>query len=105
LTIPDIKQEISKLRNRIIGRIFHTIGLIERWGIGIQRIISSCQEGGFPEPKFEEIATHFRVTIFTSRNKKTSLVDLTNQNIIELLKQHPDGLATSKIATLIKLVV
>lgn len=105
LTIPDIKQGISKLRNRIIGRIFHTIGLIERWGSGIQRIISSCQEGGFPEPKFEEIATHFRVTIFTSRNKRTSLVDLTNQNIIELLKQHPNGLTTSKIATLIKLSV
>ncbi|WP_051555274.1 ATP-binding protein [Legionella fairfieldensis] len=63
LTIPDIKQGISKLRNRIIGRIFHAIGLIERWGSGIQRIISSCQEGGFPEPKFEEIATHFRVTM------------------------------------------
>lgn len=105
LTIPDIKQGISKLRNRIIGRIFHTIGLIERWGSGIQRIISSCQAGGFPEPKFEEIATHFRVTIFTSRNKRASLVDLTNQNIIELLKQHPNGLTTSKIATLIKLSV
>lgn len=105
LTIPDIKQGISKLRNRIIGRIFHTVGLIERWGSGIQRIISSCHEGGFPEPKFEEIATHFRVTIFTHRSKTTSLLDQISQNVIELLKQHPEGITTSKIAEQIKLSV
>lgn len=105
LTIPDIKQGISKLRNRIIGRIFHTIGLIERWGSGVQRIISSCHEGGFPEPKFEEIGTHFRVTIFTNRNKNTSFPDVTNQKIIELLKQHMEGLTTSKIAEQINLSV
>ena len=105
LTIPDIKQGISKLRNPIIGRIFHTIGLIERWGSGIQRIISSCHEGGFPEPQFEEIATHFRVTIFTTRDTKTSLLDKNNQNVIDLLKQHPEGLTTSKIAEQIKLSV
>lgn len=105
LTISDIKQGISKLRNRIIGRIFHAIGLIERWGSGIQRIISSCNDGGFPEPKFEEIGTHFRVTIFTNRNKNASLLDATNQKIIELLKKHIEGLTTSKIAEQINLSV
>ena len=105
LTIPDIKQGISKLRNRIIGRIFHTIGLIERWGSGIQRIISSCEEGGFPEPKFEELATHFRVTIFTTRIKTSNKLDITNKAILEVLNQHNEGLASSKIAEEIKLSV
>jgi len=105
LTIPDIKQGISKLRNRIMGRIFHTIGLIERWGSGVQRIIGSCREGGFPEPKFEEIGTHFRVTIFTNRSKKTSILDPINQKVIELLNQHSEGLATNKIAEQINLSV
>ena len=105
LTISDIKQGISKLRNRIIGRIFHTIGLIERWGSGIQRIISTCNEGGFPEPKFEEIATHFRVTIFTTRTKTAQKIDAINQTIIVLLKLHHEGLTTSKIAEEIKLSV
>jgi ATP-dependent DNA helicase RecG len=98
LTISDIKQGISKLRNRIIGHIFHTIGLIERWGSGIQRIISTCDEGGFPEPKFEELATHFRVTIFTTRSHHKQNIDDSNRAIMDILKHHPEGLVTNKIA-------
>jgi predicted HTH transcriptional regulator len=38
LTIEDLPQGVSKLRNRVIGRVFHALGLIEQWGSGIQRI-------------------------------------------------------------------
>ncbi len=103
LTISDIKQGISKLRNPIIGRIFHEVGLIERWGSGIQRIISTCLEGGFPEPEFEELATHFRVTIFTNQDKDKHVVDTVNQSILDLLKENGDGLTTAMIARSIKL--
>src|SRR3989338_11637348 len=65
LTIEEIKRGVSKLRNRVIGQVFYRLGLIERWGSGIRRIIDSCLEAGFAEPLFEEIGTHFRVTIFT----------------------------------------
>lgn len=102
LTISDIKQGISKLRNRVIGRIFHTVGLIERWGSGIQRIISACQEGGFPEPKFEEIATHFKVTIYTTHYLPKAIEPL-NKEIIEFLHQHPEGLTIRTIAKKINL--
>jgi len=103
LTITDIKQGISKLRNPIMGRIFHIAGLIERWGSGIQRIISTCKEGGFPEPTFEEIATHFRVTIHTNRQQNAQMIDSVNQSIFDLLKQHQKGLTTAVIANEIKL--
>lgn len=103
LTIEDIKQGISKLRNRIIGRIFHLLGLIERWGSGVQRIINTCRESGFPEPKFEEIGTHFRVTIYTIRTKNPSVMDAVNQQILETLETHQEGLTTSRIAETIKL--
>ncbi|MFN0149802.1 MAG: RNA-binding domain-containing protein [bacterium] len=36
LTIEDLPQGVSKLRNRVIGRSFHALGLIEQWGSGIQ---------------------------------------------------------------------
>jgi len=29
LTIDDIRKGVSKLRNRVIGRVFHELGLIE----------------------------------------------------------------------------
>jgi ATP-dependent DNA helicase RecG len=35
LTIEDLRQGISKLRNRVIGRVFQQLGLIEQWGSGI----------------------------------------------------------------------
>jgi ATP-dependent DNA helicase RecG len=103
LTIPDIKQGISKLRNRIIGHIFHTVGLIERWGSGIQRIISTCKSEGFPEPKFEELATHFRVTIFTTKDQLNPALDATNRAIVRILKQYQEGMATHTIAKKIDL--
>jgi len=40
LTLDDLPRGVSKLRNRVIGRVFHTLGLIEQWGSGIQRMLS-----------------------------------------------------------------
>lgn len=63
LTIDDVRAGISKLRNRVIGRVFHELGLIEQWGSGVQRMTAACRDAALPEPQFEEIATRFRVTL------------------------------------------
>jgi len=57
LTIEDLPQGVSKLRNRVIGRVFHALGLIEQWGSGIQRMASACRDAGLAVPVFEELAT------------------------------------------------
>lgn len=101
LTTNDIKQGISKLRNRTIGRIFNKLGLIEQWGSGIQRILSTCREAGFPEPIFEEIGTHFRVTLFTEQTQKPE-IDEKDQAILSLFKEDK-GLNTQLIAQKIKM--
>jgi len=62
LTIEDIRQGVSKLRNRVLGRVFHELHLIEQWGSGIQRMTGACREAGLPEPQFAEIGSGFRVT-------------------------------------------
>ena len=62
LTIEDIRQGVSKLRNRVLGRVFHELHLIEQWGSGIQRMTGACHEAGLPEPQFAEIGSGFRVT-------------------------------------------
>jgi len=99
LTIDEIKRGVSKLRNRVIGQVFYRLGLIERWGSGIKRIIDSCLEAGFDEPLFEEIGTHFRVTIFTQTVQKSQLNE-TDQAIIDVLKK-ANGLSTKEIAAVI----
>ena len=32
LTVADLRRGISKLRNRVVGRVFHRLGLIGQWG-------------------------------------------------------------------------
>jgi ATP-dependent DNA helicase RecG len=101
LTIDEIKRGISKLRNRAIGQVFHRLGLIERWGSGIGRIIDLCKERGFAEPIFEEIGSHFRVTIFT-QIVQIPYLDSVEQEILAILKDHKDGLSTNDIAAMMQ---
>jgi predicted HTH transcriptional regulator len=101
LTVEDLPRGVSKLRNRVIGRVFHELGLIEQWGSGIQRMTAACREAGLAPPVFEEIATRFRVTIGTTRTGDPVL-DETDEAILESLGG-ADGLGTSEIAEAIEL--
>ena len=101
LTVEDLHQGISKLRNRAIGRIFHTLGLIEQWGSGIGRMTDVCREAGLAPPVLEEIATHFRVTISTERVTAPRLDDK-DRGILESLSDD-EGRLTSEVAKAIGL--
>jgi len=101
LTIEDLPHGVSRLRNRVIGRIFHALGLIEQWGSGIQRMTAACRAAGLAAPAFEERATRFRVTIATTR-VGPSVVDETDEAILESLGRGR-GLATSEVAAAIGL--
>jgi len=100
LAIEEIQKGISRLRNRVIGRVFHALGLIEQWGSGIQRILGACREAGLQDPTFEEIGNHFRVTLFKAR-RGVPLVRKTDQLILRALGQSK-GLSTHEVATLIQ---
>jgi len=100
LTIEDIRRGVSKLRNRVIGRVFHELGLIEQWGSGIQRMIGACRRAGLPEPEFEEIGSGFRVT-FLRQHTLPPQRDALDTAIIEFLRRQP-GASTSRIATHIR---
>jgi ATP-dependent DNA helicase RecG len=101
LTVEDLPRGISKLRNRVIGRVFHGLGLIEQWGSGVQRMIGACREAGLADPRLEEIATRFRVTIFAEPFARPSLDD-TDQAIVDALSEG-EGRLTSEIAHVIGL--
>ena len=84
LTIEDIQQGVSKLRNRVIGRVFQELGLVEQWGSGIPRMKAECLENGLDPSKFEEVGTHFRVTMSTLR-KHPVLHDAREPQILDAL--------------------
>jgi len=101
LTIEDLPRGVSKLRNRVIGRVFHALGLIEQWGSGVQRMTRACREAGLAPPVFEEIGTRFRVTLSTARVGPSAL-DETDRAIVDALAKS-EGLLTSEVAKAIGL--
>lgn len=96
LTVEDLWNGVSKLRNRVLGRVFHTLGLIEQWGSGIGRMTDSCRDAGLAVPVLEEVGMHFRVTLFTQPVTEPT-VDEKDQAILKVLSGDA-GYLTSEIA-------
>lgn len=72
ISMEHIFSGISKLRNRVVGRVFHELRLIEQWGTGISRIRETCHNANLPEPVFEELGTSFRVTLYSGSSPRIS---------------------------------
>jgi ATP-dependent DNA helicase RecG len=101
LTVDDIQAGVSKLRNRVIGRVFKELGLIEQWGSGIGRMIDACRDQGLPRPEFTEIGTHFRVVFRLSAQSRPT-VDSTESRILKAINE-ATGLSTKQVAALVDL--
>lgn len=67
LTLEAALAGVSVLRNRVIGRTFRELELIEQWGSGLGRIMGTCARAGLPSPRFEELGANFRTTLFGER--------------------------------------
>jgi predicted HTH transcriptional regulator len=67
LTLEDLHDGVSRVRNRVIARVLRELGLVEQWGTGVQRMIAACTAAGLPAPEFAELGFRFRVTLRTER--------------------------------------
>jgi len=66
-TIQKALSGFSKLRNRVIGRIFRELQLIEQWGSGLQRILAVCEKEGLKVPLIEEHNNQFRLVLYAKK--------------------------------------
>ncbi|MCQ6963687.1 AlbA family DNA-binding domain-containing protein [Methanolobus chelungpuianus] len=73
MTVEDVKQGVSKIRNRVIARVFRELGLVEQWGSGVPRIFEEAESLQLPEPKIEEIGMRVRFTIYLKESAIRSL--------------------------------
>lgn len=101
LTIDDLQRGVSKIRNRVIGRVFHELGLIEQWGSGIPRMNSACREAGLPDPILEELAHRFRITFLIDQKRPPSLRSR-ERRIMDLFADGK-GWSTSRLAGRLRL--
>jgi len=99
LTLDDIYQGVSRLRNRVIGRVFRDLGLIEQWGSGVSRMIDACRRAGLSAPEIREVGLRFRVTFHAQREGTPGLDEL-DETILGALADE-DGLSTSDVAEMI----
>ncbi len=79
----------SQLRNKVIGRVFQELDLIEHWGTGLGRMIEICQDQGISEPLFEEVDNYFRVTLFHG-NKSPQISEKWEEALIEYLSKNDE---------------
>jgi ATP-dependent DNA helicase RecG len=63
MTVEDMRQGVSKIRNHVIARVFKELNLIEQWGSGVRRIFREAQELGLPEPQIVELGMRVRVVV------------------------------------------
>jgi ATP-dependent DNA helicase RecG len=96
LTIDEIGDGVSRLRNRVIGRVFKELGLVEQWGSGIRRMVAACTAAGLPAPDFTEIGLRFRVTLRTVP-VAPAVTDSVERLILDYIAAS-DGRSTSEIA-------
>jgi predicted HTH transcriptional regulator len=57
----------SRIRNRVIARVFRELRLIEQWGSGLRRIVEACQEHGLKPPLIEELNNQFRLILYSEQ--------------------------------------
>jgi len=98
MTIEDMKQGVSRIRNSVIARVFRELGLIEQWGSGVRRVFKEAEELGLPELQIVEIGMRMRFIV--SLTKKITVQAKTGQveaqveaqvdlDILSVCAEHP----------------
>ena len=63
----------STPRNKMIADFCKSIGLIEKYGSGIRRIVEYFKDAQLPRPEFRNISDGFMVTVFARKDVNVSV--------------------------------
>lgn len=93
----------SRIRNRVIAKVFYHMKWIEQWGSGLHRIIKECAQRGLEVPKFEELNNQFRVTLYAKKKNKI-VVESWEKELKQYFKKK-EKISTKEAALLWKVTV
>ena len=89
----------STPRNKLLADFFKDLGLIEKYGSGVQRIINFFKKVQLPVPEFRNISDGFMVTVFENVTE-----NVTEKRVAALLKmiQNDSKISTTELANLLE---
>jgi len=90
----------STLRNKKIAEFFKDLGLIEKYGSGIGRIVNYFKSEGLPVPEFKNISDGFQVTVFA--RKQSNVTENVIENVTENVTENP-SVREEKILELVEI--
>ena len=79
------------------------IGIIEKYGTGIKRIINYCLEAGLPQPSFTNISDGFMVTVYSSQTREKSVASELNTSFVKSSEKIINELINNKNITISEL--
>lgn len=97
LTLKDALKGRSKPRNKVIADVFSRMGIIEKWGTGLQRIVDLAKKESLKEPVFENNDSFFRAILYRGKEETTpktvqtttQTVQTTEQKILNAIVEKP----------------
>ena len=86
LTIADMLQGVSKIRNRVIARVFRELDMMEQWGSGVPRMFKEAEALGLPEPEIIEVGMRVRFIVYLAESLKIETQPHTTDEVESRLK-------------------
>ncbi len=98
LTLEDMKQGTSKIRNNVIARVFRELRLTEQWGTGIQRIFTEAAQLGLAEPSVVEIGMRVRVSVPLLHPIVLKPADQGSEQVTEQVTEHVSAQVSEQVS-------
>ena len=101
LTLDDMRQGVSKIRNHVLARVFRELNLIEQWGSGVRRIFREAQELGLPEPQIIELGLRVRVVVHLAQLLPTVLPQLAPKKTAPRLESRLESALAARVVVVL----
>ena len=83
LTVEDMLQGVSKIRNHVIARVFRELDLIEQWGSGVRRMFNEAENLGLPQPEIVEVGMRVRLIVYLKESIVAEVPVKATEQVIE----------------------
>ncbi|MDD2713920.1 MAG: ATP-binding protein [Simplicispira sp.] len=101
MTVQDMQDGVSRIRNPVIARVFRELKLIEQWGSGVRRIFAEAAAQGLPAPRITEIATGVRLSVFLATRHVAGTTAAQNPSLAHTHAQVSEQVSAQVVALLL----